>query len=149
MRSTRFFASILLHRILSAVDHHLQRTQFGFRKHHSTTMAIHVIRRLMDYSEVTGLESVYLFLYWEKAFDKVTHPALIHTLRRAKFPSKFTNIIQTIYSQPEFSCTIMIASLAHLHNIQAFVKGAHFRLIYFLLSCMYLMVWCNSSAIML
>ena len=106
----KIFASILHHRISSVIDPHLQKTQFGFRKHRSTSDAIHAIRRLMDYSEITGRESIFLFLDWEKAFDKITHKALLHSLQRAQLPEKFLRIIQCIYSEPQFFVSDDIAT---------------------------------------
>ena len=69
-----------MRRIKNQIEPHLQETQYGFRKHRSTGDAIHAIRRLMDYAEITGKEAFFLFLDWEKAFDKVDHNILISKL---------------------------------------------------------------------
>ena len=43
----KIFTHILKNRIEDAIDHHLQLTQYGFRKGRSTSNAIHIIRGIM------------------------------------------------------------------------------------------------------
>ena len=43
-----------------------------------------------------------VLLDWEKAFDKITHTSLIHTLERFSIPDKIIKIIKGFYKNPTF-----------------------------------------------
>ena len=42
-----------------------------------TAQALHYVRRVIEKGEMTGTETLFVLLDWEKAFDKVKHDKLI------------------------------------------------------------------------
>ena len=77
-------------------------TQDGFRKHRSTTQAIHCVRRTMEKAEREGSALHIVLLDWEKAFDKITHSSLIKTLERFGLPAHILNVVKSLYTHPRF-----------------------------------------------
>ncbi len=67
----KLLALCLKARIAARVEVELQRNQYGFRAGHSTSQAIHYIRRLQDMHERAGLPCYIILLDWEKAVDKL------------------------------------------------------------------------------
>ena len=49
----KILTAILQKRISDALDKHLQRTQYGFRKAKGTAQAIHYVRRIIEKGEKT------------------------------------------------------------------------------------------------
>ena len=79
----KLFTAILVERISSKLDKHLQKTQFGFRRNKSTANAIVLIRRLIDNAERSNKQELHMLLLdWEKAFDKVTHKSLFIAMEK-------------------------------------------------------------------
>ena len=75
------FTAILVHRISQTLNKHLQKTQFGFRRHKSRANAIFLIRRMIDTAERSNKQKVHLVLLaWEKAFDKLIHASLFKAM---------------------------------------------------------------------
>ena len=67
----KIYSHLLLARF-KLMDKNLSITQFGFRAKHSTTDALHVIRRILDQVLTRKDKSLHLlFLDWAKAFDKI------------------------------------------------------------------------------
>ena len=60
----------------------------------------------MDIAERTQDTLHVLLLDWEKAFDKITHSSLIHTLRRYGLPEKLVQAVSSIYTNPTFAVKI-------------------------------------------
>ncbi|MDA8583201.1 reverse transcriptase family protein [bacterium] len=98
----KLLASIIQTRLSSHLEKHLQKTQFGFRANKSTAQALFIARRLQDYAESSGEGLIFVFLDWEKAFDKINHHRLIEALERLNIPTKVINVIKALYSQPSF-----------------------------------------------
>ena len=64
---------------------YIHKTQYGFRKAHSTTDAIYIARRIQDFAE-EGQDNVLMTLLdWEKAFDKVDQLKLIEAFKKIKY----------------------------------------------------------------
>ena len=99
-------AQILKFRLMTGLDHELQTTQYGFRQKRSTTQAIHCIRRLMERAERTGHPLGVILLDWDKAFDRITHTSLFHSLQRYNIPPKLLAIINGMYATPTFEITL-------------------------------------------
>ena len=102
----RLFAAIVQDRLATGIDKHMHGTQYGFRKARSTQQAIHIIRRILEAGESSTNKILMVLLDWEKAFDKLTRQGLFSALERANLPPKMTQIIQAIYSNPEFQVEI-------------------------------------------
>ena len=65
----KIYASIIHSRLVEALDHEIQDTQFGFRKNRSTSDALFVAKRMQEYAERRGQKGLMILLDWEKAFD--------------------------------------------------------------------------------
>ena len=98
----KVYAGILKRRLESGIDHKLSQLQFGFRTGKSTTQAIYIIRRLQDMAEQDHHHFHFLFLDWEKAFDRVHIPALLLSLDRLGVPPPLAQAIRSIYQHPTF-----------------------------------------------
>ena len=86
----KLMAAIIQKRLSTAIDEHLQQTQYGFRAHRSTIQAIQAIRRTMDKAEREGAKLGIILLDWEKAFDNISHTSLIKTLKKVQHPRQNT-----------------------------------------------------------
>ena len=98
----KLFAAVIQRRMADKLDHHLQKTQFGFRKNRSTADALHCIRRVIDKGEMTNTKTLLVLLDWEKAFDRVSHVGLFKCLERLQVDGKIINLIKAMYSHPTF-----------------------------------------------
>ena len=98
----KLFAAIVQTRLSSGIDHHMHKTQYGFRKAKITQQAIHIIRRILEAGESTTNRIILVLLDWEKAFDKLSREGLFSALHRANIPEKIIKVIQAIYANPEF-----------------------------------------------
>ena len=99
----KLYARILQNRIAHKVDAHLRKTQYGFRKGRSTVDALFILRRILEWVQNQKDGEFYmLFSDWKMAFDKVDHKALLIALKRMGFSQQYVNIIQDIYSNPQF-----------------------------------------------
>ena len=52
--------------------------------------------------ESSGDRIVFLFLDWEKAFDKIDHDQLMKAISRFNLPEKILRIIKSLYDFPTF-----------------------------------------------
>ena len=102
----KILAAIIKTRLERGMEAHLQKTQFGFRKHRGTAEAIHCVRRIIEQAEQTGSKTILLLLDWEKAFDKISHQALGKTLERMNVPAELATRIMKIYEAPIFKTEI-------------------------------------------
>ena len=57
---------------------------------------MHYVRRVMERGEQTGTTTLFVFLDWEKAFDKVRHQALFKALQKMNVPDKSVNAIKEL-----------------------------------------------------
>ena len=57
-------------------------TQYGFRPHRGTAQPLFIVRRSMEWSEMTSKPRNHLCLDWKQAFDPLDHSAMIIALRR-------------------------------------------------------------------
>ena len=57
--------------MIDKLDRYIHKTQYGFRKCHSTIQSIYIARRITDYAEEGRDNVVMVLLDWEKAFDKI------------------------------------------------------------------------------
>jgi len=74
----------------------ISENQFGFMPGRSTAEAIHLLRQLIErFRERRNLHMV--FIYLEKAYDKVPREVLWWTLIKKGVPIKYIDIIKDIY----------------------------------------------------
>ena len=123
----KLLASIIQKRLAAAIDHHLQPTQYGFRSQRSGIQAIHTIRRHMDKAERTGKPLGIILLDWEKAFDKISHSSLLHTLKRYQLPPTLLNLITNIYDNPTFYVNLQKQQSETIRKTRASDKGARYH----------------------
>ena len=98
----KIYAAITRKRLADIIDPYISKTQFGFRRHRSTTHALFVARRIQDIGEQTGDNLIITLLDWEKAFDKVSHERMLQALERLNIPPKIIKIVKSLYSYPSF-----------------------------------------------
>ena len=66
----KLYAAIVHNRLATVIDPYLQKTQYGFRKSKGTADAIHCVRRIAEYGEITGNTLYLVLLDWEKHSTK-------------------------------------------------------------------------------
>ena len=110
-------------RLANAVDHLLQASQFGFRQRRCTSHALQFIRRIIDYGEANVRPCLILFLDWEKAFDRVSHSALLSALRRFNLPEHFVQVIASLYRGPEFYVEVEGKASDHFQQRRGIRQG--------------------------
>ena len=98
----KIYAGIIRKRLADTIDPYISKTQFGFRRHRSTTHALFVARRIQDIGEQSGDNLIIALLDWEKAFDKVSHERMMQALERLNIPAKILKVIRSLYSYPNF-----------------------------------------------
>ena len=98
----KVFASIIQNRLAQDMDQFLRKSQYGFRAAKGTKHALHILRRAMEYSNLTDTNLNLLFLDWKQAFDSVDHTALKITLQRFGIPADIQALVNSIYSDPTF-----------------------------------------------
>ena len=100
--SYKIVASMIQSRLQQYMDSRLRSTQFGFRKHRSTSQPIHVLRRLIEVFERQTSSFHALFLDWSKAFDSVTFAAIRSSLEYMGVSQHLQQLIMCLYSDPTF-----------------------------------------------
>ena len=83
--------------MLSSLIHFTQTAVDG-RKIDNT---IHMLRDLIQLSNDENLESAFIFLDQEKAFDRVNHDFLYKTMHAFGIGAAFVNWVRRIYSNAE------------------------------------------------
>ena len=101
----KVFAAMLQIRLSKSHEKHLRETQYGFRACRGTTAPLHILRRAMEWSEMTANPLYFLFLDWKQAFDSIDHNAMLVALRRFGVSNKALDIIGSIYQDPTFYTT--------------------------------------------
>ena len=61
-----------------------------------------IVRRAMEYSNVTDKPLHFLFLDRKQAFDSVDHTAMIIAFKRFGVSQDCLNLIESIYTDPTF-----------------------------------------------
>ena len=98
----KIYASLLQRRIAKGLDTRIRKTQFGYRKKHSSNQAIHIVRRITELYERHQASLFMVFLDWAKAFDSITHESIISCLERMGVPEQMIKAIEAIYRDPTF-----------------------------------------------
>ena len=99
----KVYATILQRRLVSGLEGRLWSTQYGFRKGHSTTHAIALLKRIMEGTLLTKDADLHIaFLDWKKAFDKVNRLSLLSALSRIGVPEEMCKAVEGIYQDVKF-----------------------------------------------
>ena len=68
----KIYASLIQIRLAEKLEEKMWKTQFGFRKAHSTQEALFITRRIQDFADSSGEKLFLVFLDWEKVLTKST-----------------------------------------------------------------------------
>merc|ERR1711953_1107461 len=98
----KLYAHLLHSRIFTALDSRMRPRQYGFRAGRSTSEPIHIIRTLQELYESTNSPLYMLLIDWKMAFDKLTIPGLLSSLRRLGLPPLYLSLISGIYDHHSF-----------------------------------------------
>ena len=74
----------------------------GSGKNRSTSDALFVAKRMIEYAERAGQKCQMILLDWEKAFDKITHEWLFKAVEGFAIPEELMGIIKSLYEKPQF-----------------------------------------------
>ena len=98
----KVYTRLLQRRISQGMDDRIRTVQNGFRRDHSTSIPLHILRRLQELYEKDNTPLYLLFLDWSMAFDRIDHTALLGSLRRLGMPAHYLEIISDLYTDPNF-----------------------------------------------
>ena len=109
LSDTNNYRGITISPIISKLFEHVLKTtfsdhlstseyQFGFKKHSSTSHAVHCLRETVNYYINNGSRVFCTFLDASKAFDRLIHSGLFMKLIDRKVPLVFLDIIINWYS---------------------------------------------------
>ena len=93
------FAALVLNRLRPKIDPCIWKTQFGFRRAHSTQQAVFLARRAQDQAEMSGDNMIFTLLDFEKASDQLR---LLEALSRLNITGKTFGAIQAMCRNPRF-----------------------------------------------
>ena len=97
----KIFAAMLQARLTKTCEAKLRTTQYGFRAQRSTIHPIFVLRRAMEWSNMTS-RPLHL-LFWKQAFDSLDHTAMMSALERFGLPPNICKLIASLYENPTFT----------------------------------------------
>ena len=89
-------------RLSSQHEQDLRNTQYGFRAGRGTQHPLFILRRAMEWSEMTSTTLHALFLDWKQAFDSIDHNAMMTALKRFGISERAFKIISSLYQDPTF-----------------------------------------------
>ena len=100
------FAQIFEYALLKKYGHYLEcdELQFGFKKSHSTSHAIFVLKSTVEYFTEHGSNVFVTFLDCSKAFDTVSHYGIYLKLMNRGVPLLFLKLVIYWYSNMKSQC---------------------------------------------
>ena len=98
----KILASMIQARLSRLCEDDLRTSQYGFRPHRGTSQPLFVLRRAMEWANMTQRPLNLLFLDWKQAFDSIDHSALIIALRRFGLPVAELELIEQFYNDASF-----------------------------------------------
>ena len=93
-------------------DGELRSTEYGFRSNRGTAHPLFILRRAMEWSEMTTHPMQLLFVDWKQAFDSINRSSMLIALKRFGLSQKAINIISSIYQDPTFFTTGITGELS-------------------------------------
>ena len=103
---SNIFSQLLENLLILKMDSFLQtdNLQFGFKRKHSCSHALYVLRSTVDYFSKHGSSTIVTFLDCSKAFDKISHRGLFLKLIERNVPLCYVNLLIYWYSNMENRC---------------------------------------------
>ena len=98
----KVFAAMLQTRLSTTHENNIRATQYGFRAQRGTVHPLFILRRAMEWSEMTNNPLNLLFLDWKQAFDSLDHNAMLIALDSFGLSNRALKIINCVYSEPIF-----------------------------------------------
>ena len=98
----KLFAAMLQARLAKQHDEQLRSTQYGFRAGRGTSHPLFILRRALEWAEMTSNPMYFLMLDWKQAFDSIDHNSMLIALQRFGLCDRSLRIIRSIYSDPTF-----------------------------------------------
>jgi len=95
--TSKVLLKIIQKRISPRVEEVLSESQAGFRRGRSTVEQITTIKILNEKVRDTGKLIFHNFIDFRKAFDRVWHEALWHTMRKFNIGEGITTLVQKLY----------------------------------------------------
>ena len=93
----KVYNKLLLNRIHATVDPKLRKNQAGFRPARSCTQQIHILRRIIEGSQIKKLPLVATFIDFRKAFDSINRDSMFAILRSYGIPKEIVDAIRVLY----------------------------------------------------
>ena len=118
----KVFASLLQVRLSTQHEEHLRISQYGFRAHKGTQHPLFILRRAMEWADVTSTPLHLLFLDWKQAFDSIDHNAMLIALKRFGISNRALNIISSLYTGATFFTKGQLGESCK-GQVRAFAKG--------------------------
>ena len=92
-------------RLAEQHDRHLRSTQYGFRPQRGTRHPLFILRRAMEWSDMTNNPLKLFFLDWKQAFDSLDHNAMLIALERFGLSQRAIRLISSFYQGATFYTT--------------------------------------------
>jgi hypothetical protein len=96
----KVLATVIERRLKRAAECWLDDSQNGFREKRSTSMSIHVLRRIQEACRSADLKAFAVFVDFEKAFDSPPRKALYECLSWIGIPSDLLAMVMAIHECP-------------------------------------------------
>ena len=97
--AAKVMLKILQKRVPPRIEEILSESQVGFRPGRSTTEQITNVRLLIEKAKNTGRILYQNFIDFRKAFDRVWHEALWHSMEKANIGTGMTELLRKLYKQ--------------------------------------------------
>ena len=97
--ASKVMLKIIQKRLTPRIEEVLSESQAGFRSGRSTTEQITTVRILNEKARDSGNLIFHNFIDFRKAFDRVWHDALWHTMRKFNIGEGMTILIQKLYEK--------------------------------------------------
>ena len=98
----KILAAMIQARLATTLDSDPRATQYGFRRHKGTQHPLFILRRAMEWANLTNRPLKLLFLDWKQAFDLLDHTAMITALRRFGVQDTELQLIRLFYTDATF-----------------------------------------------
>lgn len=95
----KIFTCILAKRLGAVLNDLIGKHQTGFIPKRDLRENIISAQLLIDYLKSKNINPAILLLDWEKAFDRVSHKAIIYVIEKLGFPPNFLSAVRAIYSE--------------------------------------------------
>jgi len=105
---SKVLLTIILNRIKPGIEEILDDSQAGFRKDRSTVEQILNLRLLCESQRNHQKNVFHNFIDFKKAFDRVWHEALWHTMAKYNINQGMTRLIQELYENAK--TTVMVGN---------------------------------------